>query len=68
MRGAAAVAVAAGILVAGSEALQLVKRDASPAVIGLGIQRKSVASHTARDRLRRRQSKTVSETLDNEVR
>lgn len=46
-------------------ALHLVQRDA-PAVVGWEIQRKHVANPVLRDQIRRRQLKTVSETLDNE--
>ena len=50
----------------------LPQRDASPAVVGLGIQRRDVKDPIARDSLRKRnplrKRQTVSETLDNEVR
>ena len=59
---------AAALLVSGSSALRLVKRDGTPSVVGLGIQRKPVADPVKRDRLRKRQSSTVTVTLDNEVR
>ncbi|KAL9118033.1 MAG: hypothetical protein Q9187_005425 [Circinaria calcarea] len=64
MKGIAVAAVAAGLLVTASEAIQLVKRDI-PSVVAIGIQRKSVDNPVARDRIRRRAGKTVSQTLDN---
>ena len=66
MKGVSTLALAAGILITGSNAIQLVKKDAAPAVVGLSIGRRSVVDPVKRDQLRRRQnSKTVSETLDN---
>lgn len=64
MRGTVVAAVAAGLLVTGSEAIQLVKRDI-PSVVAIGIQRKSIDNPVDRDRIRRRAGKTVSQTLDN---
>lgn len=58
---------AAALFITTSTTLQLVRRDGAPAVVGLGIQRKSVKDPVARDRLRRRQAEPVSVTLDNEV-
>ncbi len=68
MRALSICAVTAGLLSATSEAIQLVQRDVAPAVLGLAIQRKAVLDPFARDGIRRRQNtKTVTETLDNEV-
>lgn len=53
----------ATILFAGTEAIQLIKRD-TPSVIGLNIDRKAILNPIKRDALRRRQ--TVSQALDNE--
>lgn len=64
MKGAAVAAITAGLLVTGSDAIQLVKRD-TPAVVAIGIQRNSINSPVKRDRLRRRANKTVTQTLDN---
>lgn len=47
--------------------LTLHRRD-NPAVVTLDIQRKDVADPVARDRMRRKRDKTVSQNLDNEVR
>ncbi|KAI9826242.1 MAG: hypothetical protein M1819_007409 [Sarea resinae] len=67
MKGISTLAVAAGLFVAGSGAIQLVQRDGPPAVVGFDIQRRKVSSPLARDRIRRRAtSTTVSQTLDNE--
>jgi len=57
------VTLVAGLLSV-TEAINLVQRDAAPAVIGLDIQRRYVENPVARDRLRRRAG-TVLETLDN---
>ena len=51
-----------------SNALELVKRNDSPSVISLDIQRRVVENPAERDRLRKRASQTVQATLDNEVR
>ena len=60
--------VTAGLLSATSEAIKLVQRDAAPAVLSLAIERKALVDPLARDGIRRRQNtKTVTETLDNEV-
>jgi len=68
MRGLSVFAATAGLLIAGSDAIRLLQRDAAPAVLGLAIERKDVSDSVARDRLRRRQNtKTVTEPLDNEV-
>ncbi|OCL12699.1 candidapepsin-4 precursor [Glonium stellatum] len=47
-----------------AEAINLVQRNAAPAVLSLDIQRRYVEDPVARDRLRRRAG-TVLETLDN---
>lgn len=57
------ITLVAGLLSV-TEAINLVQRDAAPAVIGLDIQRRHVENPVARDRLRRRAG-TVLETLDN---
>ncbi|KAL9097765.1 MAG: hypothetical protein Q9165_000091 [Trypethelium subeluteriae] len=65
MKVLAAVALSASFL-SFADAINLVKRE-NPAVAGAPIQRKRVSNGLERDRLRRRQnSKTVSESLDNE--
>ncbi|CAD6591611.1 MAG: hypothetical protein ASARMPRED_005503 [Alectoria sarmentosa] len=56
-------ALAAGLLASSSAAIHLFQRDASPAVVRLGTQRKAVQNPVKRDALRRRQ--TIAETLDN---
>jgi len=69
MKGATVLVATAGLLVVNSEATRLVQRDRAPAVVGFGIQRKAVSNPVKRDQLRQRRStKTVLETLDNEVR
>ncbi len=68
MKGLSIITLTAGLLSATSEAIQLVQREAAPAVLGLAIERNAVSDPFARDGLRRRQNtKTVMETLDNEV-
>ena len=66
MKGFTGLALAASII--GSEALHLQKRtDGSPRVIEHDIHRKETTVNPVfRDRLRKRQTKTVSQTLDNE--
>jgi hypothetical protein len=66
MRVISICAIATGVLSLGAGAIRLVERD-RPAVVQFGIERRSVESPIERDRLRRRQSQTVSQTLDNEV-
>ncbi|KAI9810989.1 MAG: hypothetical protein M1827_005720 [Pycnora praestabilis] len=66
MKGLSILAAAAGLLSVGTKAIQLVRRDAVPAVVGFDIQRRHVANPLARDRLRRRAtSNTVGLALDN---
>lgn len=68
MRGISLFAATAGLLTAGSQAIRLAERNTVPAVVGLDIERRDVFDPLARDGLRRRQNtKTVTETLDNEV-
>lgn len=65
MRSFAILALAVSIF--GTDALTLVqRRDAAPRVSQMDIQRRHVENPLERDRLRRRQSKTVLETLANE--
>lgn len=65
MKGLTATALVAGLIAPGASALNLLpKRDGSPAVVGLGVQRNFVQNPAERDALRRRQ--TVLETLDND--
>jgi RNase P protein component len=59
--------LAVSLATSSAGALELSKRDV-PAVVGLDIQRKYVSNPVTRDRIRRKRDKTVSETLDNEVR
>lgn len=66
MKGLAAAALAAGLLASSSAAIQLTERE-SPNVVGLDITRRAVENPVKRDALRRRQSKTVTETLTNEA-
>ena len=72
MKGSIAIVFVTGLLAASAVGLNLVsQRDASPAVVGLNIQRKDVKDPIARDALRKRsplskRQQTVSETLDNE--
>ena len=65
MRSSFFTALAAALLASNSAAIHLFQRDASPAVVRLGTQRKAVQDPVKRDALRRRQ--TVTETLDNGV-
>jgi hypothetical protein len=65
MKGTSLIVLAAGLLLSSTQALQLVKRDALPAVIGLDIQRRNVGPPVKRDLQRR--AGTVSEILANEV-
>ena len=69
MRISTAAAAAVALLTTASSTLHLLPRDGPAAVINLNINRKHVQNPVKRDqlRLRQRQSKTVSETLDNEV-
>ena len=67
MRISSTAAVAAALLGTASSALHLIERDGPKAVVGININRKHVRHPVERDRLRRRQTQTVSETLDNEV-
>lgn len=66
MRGSTVITVATGLL-STSRAIQLVERDTAPNIPRLDIQRKYVADPVAHDVRRRASSKTVQETLDNEV-
>ena len=68
MKSFSLLAVLAGLTLS-TQAIQLVKRDAVPRVLGMEIERREVQNPVKRDQARRRkrQSKTVSETLDNEV-
>ena len=67
MKTSTTVALLLGLVATASSALQLVPRgDGPPTVVGININRKYVANPVKRDRLRRRQTQTVSETLDNE--
>lgn len=70
MKGLSLLAVIAGLAVSGTEAIQLVSRDGTPRVVGMDLERKAAYNPVERDRarMRKRQSKTVSETLDNAVR
>ena len=65
MRSFAVFALA--LLTVECNAIHLIQRDNGPAVVGMDIVRKSVRDPLRRDhvRLRRRQGKTVTETLDN---
>jgi hypothetical protein len=65
MKGTSLIVLAAGLLLSSTQALQLVRRDAHPAVIGLDIQRRNVGHPVKRDLQRR--AGTVSEILANEV-
>lgn len=68
MRGLEAFAIVAGLLLSCTEGLTLQKRSNGPLrVVGLPIQRREIPDRLAWDRLRGR-SKTVKESLDNEVR
>ena len=64
MKSLTATALAAGLLASGSAALHFVERD-TPNVVGLDIARRHIPDPVNRDSLRRRQSQTVTETLDN---
>ena len=64
MKSLTATALAAGLLASESAALNLVERD-TPDVVGLDIARRHIPNPAKRDALRRRQSQTVTETLDN---
>ena len=65
MRGSAALTAA--LLAVECNAIHLIQRDNAPAVVGMDFIRKPVRDPITRDhmRLRRRQGKTVMETLDN---
>lgn len=69
MRTFTAATVAVALLTTASSALNLIPRDGPAAVVNLNINRKHVQNPATRDqlRMRRRQSQTVSQTLDNEV-
>ena len=67
MRGTTIAALTAGLLTAGSTAIELFKRNGPAAIVSMPIERKSiewVGSRYEFDQLRKRQ-KTVTETLDN---
>lgn len=64
MKSLTATALAAGLWASGSAALHLIERD-TPNVVGLDLARRHVPDPVKRDALRRRQSQTVTETLDN---
>ena len=64
MKSLTATALAAGLWASGSAALHLIERD-TPDVVGLDITRRHISQPAKRDALRRRQSQTVTETLDN---
>ncbi|MCJ1227055.1 hypothetical protein MMC12_003710 [Toensbergia leucococca] len=64
MKSASVTLLAAWLLIAGSNAIQLSKRE-NPPVVGIRMQRKTVESPFARD-IVRRSATTISETLDNE--
>ena len=57
--------LAAALLSSTSAAIQVSQHDASPAIVSLRTQRKTVEDPVERDTLRRRQ--TVTEALNNEV-
>ena len=65
MKGTSLIVLATGLLLSSTQALQLVRRDAHPAVIGLDIQRRNVGHPVKRDLQRR--AGTVNEILANEV-
>lgn len=67
MKAVTLLCLAVSLATSSAGALELSKRDV-PAVVGLDIQRKYVSNPVTRDRIRRKRDKTVSETLDNEVR
>lgn len=67
MKTSLATALAATLLTATSSAIHLIERDGPKAVVGISINRKHVQDPVKRDQLRRRQTQTVSQTLDNEV-
>ena len=67
MRTSTAAIIAITLLTTATSALHLVPRDSPAAVVNLHINRKHVQDPAKRDQLRRRQTKTVSQTLDNEV-
>lgn len=65
MRHFTSLAIVASIL--GADAINLEKRtDGAPKVIQHDIQRRQIVDPLARDRLRRRQTKTIQQSLDNE--
>ena len=64
MKSLTATALAAGLWVSGSAALHLIERD-TPNVVGLDITKRHIPDPAKRGALRRRQSHTVAETLDN---
>ncbi|KAA6407168.1 MAG: acid protease [Lasallia pustulata] len=66
MRGSTVLTVATGLL-STAQAIHLVERDATPDLPRLDIHRKHVADPVAHDLQRRASSKTVQETLDNEL-
>jgi hypothetical protein len=68
MRPTALLAFAALSLLETTQAIQLIeRRDSDARVFGIDIQRRQVEDPALRDRLRRRQSKTVTQVLDNQV-
>lgn len=64
MKSLKATALAAGLWASGAAALHLIERD-TPKVISLDIAKRHIPHPAKRDALRRRQSQTVTETLDN---
>ncbi|KAI9766814.1 MAG: hypothetical protein M1840_006289 [Geoglossum simile] len=66
MRAVSIYAIATGVLSLGAGAIRLVERD-QPAVVQFSIERRKVGSPIERDRLRRRQSQTITQILDNEL-
>ena len=66
MKNLVVTVLTAGLLASASAAIQLTERQL-PSVVGLDITRRAIQNPAERDALRRRQSKTVTETLTNEA-
>ncbi|KAK4976533.1 hypothetical protein LTR66_010838, partial [Elasticomyces elasticus] len=66
MRTISLVACAAALLSTASAINLVERRDAAPKVVQHEVQRREVGNPLLRDRMRRRQLKTISENLDNE--
>ena len=67
MKCVALATIALGVIIGSSEAIKLEKRSDAPTVVHLPIERRSIQNPVERDqhRRRKRELKTVTQTLDN---